>query len=441
MNKDLIALLEYFQNDKGIPTEVLISAIEEAICIAAKKSLLGVSNVSVTMNPKTGYIEVLGEKEIVDVVEEAASEISLEDARVLDPECELGQYIDVPVETKGLGRISAHTAKQIIMQKFRGAERDVIYKEYRDRINKHEIVSGSVKRFVRGSNIILDLGKVEALLPTKEYPKTDHYNIGDKVRALLFEVRDLENGGAEVILSRSSPEFVKQLFALEVSEISDGTVSIENIVREAGYRTKLIVRSNDPKVDPVGACVGLRGARVKNIIRELNNEKIDIIAHSENRIALLQQILHPIEIRKHSNLDQGTVTIVVDDDHFAAAVGKRGLNVKLNGQLLGVQLEVHRMTAHNLELAEQRTQIAVDKDDSLDAPLINLKAHFTDDPITTLVIDILAEGGYDTTRSVRKASPEDLSKVEGISLDMANKFLQQIEEHRIEEQQIENQRG
>ena len=236
------------------------------------------------------------EKEIVDEVEVPAQEISLEDARKIDPECEIGQFIDVVATPKDFGRIAAQKARQIITQKLRGAERDVIYEEYRHRVN--ELISGTVKRFVRGSNIIVDLGKVEAIMPMKQYPKTEKYHIGEKVLALLLEVNDTENGGAEVVLSRSHPEFVRQLMIQEVPEINDGTVIIDKIVREAGYRTKLTVRSTDPKVDPVGACVGMRGIRVKNVVSELHNEKIDIIPFSQDPIELLQNALSPIEIRK-----------------------------------------------------------------------------------------------------------------------------------------------
>ena len=209
MNKDLIAIFEYLEREKGIKREIVISAIEESLRAAARKSINGASNVTVKINPKTGNIDVFCEKEIVDEVEVPAQEISLEDAREIDPDCEIGQFIDIVVTPKDFGRIAAQKARQIITQKLRGAERDVIYEEYRHRIN--ELISGTVKRFVRGANLIVDLGKVEAIMPMKQYPKTEKYHIGEKVLALLLEVNDTENGGAEVILSRSHPEFVKQL--------------------------------------------------------------------------------------------------------------------------------------------------------------------------------------------------------------------------------------
>jgi transcription termination/antitermination protein NusA len=325
MNKDLVAIFEYLEREKGIKREVIITAIEESLRAAARKSIKGLINVSVHINPKTGNIEVIAQKEVVDKVTIPDEEISLEDAKQINPYCEIGQWIDIPATPQDFGRIAAQTARQIIAQKLRSAERDVIYEEYRHRL--HEIVSGTVKRVIRGATLVVDLGKVEAILPDRFYPRTEKYNVGERVQALLFEVRDTESGGAEVILSRSHPEFVTQLFKQEVPELNDGTVIIEKIVRDAGYRTKLAVRSLDSKVDPVGACVGMRGNRVKNIIRELNNEKIDIIPYSDDPVQLLQNALSPTEIKKISISEDGSrISIVVDDEAYPTVLGKRGMN-------------------------------------------------------------------------------------------------------------------
>src|ERR1700722_10402869 len=218
MNKELTAIFEYLEREKGIKGEVVINAIEESLHAAARKSVEGASNVTVHIHPKTGNIDVYCEKEIVDDVEVPAQEISLENAREIDPDCNIGQFIDVLVTPKDFGRIAAQKARQIITQKLRSAERDVIYEEYRHRLN--ELISGTVKRFVKGANLVVDLGKVEAILPMKHYPKTEKYQIGDKVLALLLEVNDTENGGAEVVLSRSSPECVRQLVAQEMAAVS-----------------------------------------------------------------------------------------------------------------------------------------------------------------------------------------------------------------------------
>lgn len=422
MNKDLVAIFDYMEREKGIKREIIIGAIETALRAAARKSIKEDANVSVSIHPKTGDIEVYCEKEIVDTVKNPALEISLQVARELDPDCDLGQFIDVPVTPKNFGRIAAQTARQIISQKLRGAERDVIYEEYRHRVN--EIVSGVVKRFSKGANLIVDLGKVEALLPMRFYPKTEKYQLGDKIYALLLEVQDLENGGAEVILSRSHPEFVKQLFIQEVPEVDEGTVVIEKIVRDAGYRTKLVVRSSDSKVDPVGACVGMRGNRVKNIIREINNEKVDIIPASDDTVELLQNILSPIEIRKIAvNDDENVISIVIEDTDFAAVIGKRGQNARLTGELVGYSLEVQRMSEYNKAMEIQRSQLAESDDPKLDEPL-----HIEE--INKLIIHNLVHAGYDTMRKLLRASIDQLVQVPGISIEMAYKILEQVSKQR-----------
>lgn len=429
MNKDLIAIFEYLEREKGIKREVVIKAIEESLQAAARKSVTGASNVTVTIHPKTGNIDVYCEKEIAEAVEVPSQEISLEDARKIDPECEIGQFIDVVVTPKDFGRIAAQKARQIITQKLRGAERDVIYEEYRHRLN--ELISGTVKRFVKGSNLIIDLGKVEAIMPTREYPKTEKYQVGEKVLALLMEVRDTENGGAEVILSRSSPEFVRQLLVQEVPEVNDGTIIIDKIVREAGYRTKLTVRSTDPKVDPVGACVGMRGNRVKNIVRELHNEKIDIIPFSNDPIELLQNALSPIEIRKiNLNEEDKVISIVVEDEDFATVIGKKGMNARLNSRLIGYALEVQRMTDYNRARAIQRQELAASDDPTLDQPLTGIDG--INNVIFGLIADHLAPSGSDalTVRMLLTATPEQLATIPGISLEMADKILEQIRKQR-----------
>jgi N utilization substance protein A len=424
MNKDLIAIFDYLEREKGIKRDVVIAAIEESLQAAAKKSIQGASNVTVTINPKTASIDVYCEKEIVDDVEVAAQEISLKDAREIDPDCEIGQFIDVLATPKDFGRIAAQKARQIISQKLRGAERDVIYEEYRHRIN--ELISGTIKRFVRGANIVVDLGKVEALMPIKEYPKTEKYHVGEKVLAVLYSVNDTENGGAEVILSRSAPEFVRQLMIQEVPEIADGTIVIEKIVRDPGYRTKLAIRSLDPKVDPVGACVGKRGMRVKNVMRELLNEKIDIIPFSNDPVELLQNALSPIEIRKISvNSDDQVISIVVDDDDFAAVLGKRGMNTRLNGQLIGYELEVQKMTDYNRAMAIQRAELASSDDPALFEPLTEIEG------LNPLIFKHLVEAGLNTPHALLTTTAEQLASIPGINLERADKILEQIRKQRM----------
>jgi N utilization substance protein A len=418
MNKELVAIFEYLEREKGIKRDIIIAAIEESLKTAAYKTLHGLLDIAVQINPKTGDIAVSAQKEVVTAVTIPEEEILLDEAKVLHPLAEVGQWVEVPVTIQNLGRIAAQTARQVIGQKLRSAERDVIYEEYRHRVN--EIVSGSVKRTIRGATLVVDLGKVEAILPDRFYPKTEKYNIGDRVQALLFEVRDTENGGAEVILSRSHPEFVAQLFSQEVPELADGTVVIERIVREAGYRTKLAVRSTDPKVDPVGACVGVRGTRVKNIIRELSSEKIDIVPFSEDSVQLLQNALAPIEIKKiRVSDDSSAISIVVDDESYPAALGKRGMNARLSGALIGAELHIQKMSDYQNLMAIEQQELASIDSPALDEPLaIPGMSH--------MILESFISAGYDTPRKMLTTPRAELAKIPGISVDIVDKLLDEV---------------
>ena len=425
MNKDLLAIFEYLEHEKGVKRDIIIAAIEEALLAAAHKSIKGLINISVHVHPKTADIEVLAQKEVVDRVTLPDEEITLEEARLISPHAEIGQWVTINCTPQDFGRIAAQVAGQIIGQRLRSAERDVIYAEYRDR--EGELVSGVVKRVVRGATLIIDLGKVEAILPDRFYPKTEKYHVGDRVMALLFQVRDTENGGAEVVLTRSHPEFVRALFLQEVPELQDGTVTVERIVRDAGYRTKLVVRSSEIKVDPVGACVGVRGNRVKNIIRELGNEKIDIIPYSDDPIQLLVNALSPIEPRKIDvSEDQEVVSIVVDDESYPAALGKRGMNARLNGQLIDVELQVQKASDYHQLENIRRQQLALTADPSLDESLSTLRIEGMNGLILDSFIEILTSAGYDTLRKVLSAGPDELAKTPEISLEMAKKIVDEI---------------
>ena len=269
--------------------------------------------------------------------------------------------------------------------------------------------------------IFVDLGKVEGILPDRFYPKTEKYNVGDRVQALLYEVKDTENGGAEVVLSRSHPEFVEQLFLLEVPELKDGTITIERIVRDAGYRTKIAVTSSDFKVDPVGACVGVRGTRVKNIIRELNNEKIDIIPYSDDPVKLLQNALAPIEAKKIQLFsDKKMISIIVDEENYATVLGKKGTNARLNGALIGLELQVQKWNDYQAIMKLEREQIVSEESPELDESLSSIEG------LNPLIIENLASSGYDTLRKILSATPHELSTNSGISLEMADNVLEDI---------------
>jgi transcription termination/antitermination protein NusA len=424
MNKDLIAIFEYLEREKGIKRDIVIAAIEDSLRAAARKSIKGIGDkVTVQINSKTGEIEVYSQKKIVEKVQNIAEEISLADAREMEPDCQIGQFLEISVTPQDFGRIAAQAARQIISQKLKGAERDVIYEEYRHRAG--EIISGTVKRFIRGRTIVVDLGKVEAILPERNYPKLERYNVGDKVQALLLEVRDTDTGGAEVILSRSHSEFVSQLFIQEVPELHDGTVAIEKIVRDAGYRTKLAVRSFDPKVDPVGTCVGVRGTRIKNIIRELNNEKIDVVPYSDDRETLLENLIAPVEPRK-LKMGEKKIFMVVTDEDYPTVIGKKGMNARLIGQLLECEIEVQKITEYQKLLAVQMLEIADSEDPSLDE---RLKI----EGVSSLIIESLIGAGFESMRKLMKADPSEIPvKVPGVNYyDLADKIVEQLRKKKV----------
>ena len=416
MNKDLIAIFEYLEREKGIKREIVINAIMDSLRAAARKSVKGLGEkVNVEIHPKTGEIEVFTQKKIVEKVANPAEEISLEDARALEPECNIDQWLEISITPQDFGRIAAQAARQVITQKLKGAERDVIYQEYRHRAG--ELISGTIKRFIRGRTIVVDLGKVEAILPERNYPKLERYNVGEKLQALLYEVRDTEGGGAEVILSRSHPEFVKQLFIQEVPELRDKTVVIEKIVRDPGYRTKLAVRSFDSKVEPVGTCVGVRGTRIKNIIRELNNEKIDVVPFSDDLIQLLQNLLAPAEARKLKEYEDRVWMVVADDD-YPTVIGKKGMNARLIGQMIGKDIDVQKNTEHQKLLTIQMAELGESDDPHLDEKL-------KIEGVSNLIIESLIGAGYDTLRKFTQSTPNDISvNAPGTNYyDLAEKIL------------------
>jgi N utilization substance protein A len=424
MNKDLIAVFEYLEREKGIKREIVINAIIESLRTAARKSVKGLGEkVSIEIHPKTGEIEVYTQKKIVEKVTIPQEEISIEDAKKLEPECQIGQWLEIAVTPQDFGRIAAQAARQIISQKLKGAERDVIYEEYRHRIG--EIISGTVKRFIRGQTIVVDLGKVEAILPDRNYPKLERYNIGDKVQALLFEVRDTDQGGAEVILTRSHPEFVAALFTQEVPELHDKTVAIEKMARDPGYRTKLAVRSYDPKVDPVGTCVGVRGTRIKNIIRELNNEKIDVVPYSSDLIQFLQNLLAPAEIRKLKVFDN-KISIVVMDEDYPIVIGKKGMNARLIGQMIDKDIEVQKLSEYQKILSIRMAELSESDDASFDEKL-------RVEGVSGLITEGLISAGFDTLRKLMKADPAEIpTKVPGVNYyDIADKVLEQTRKKKV----------
>lgn len=337
MNADFLAVLEYWEREKGISRDVLVAAVQEALVSAAKKAIGPARELRCEIDNKNGDIRAFAKLIVSEKVVSKHDQISVFDARRIKAEAQAGEELELEVTPAGFGRIASQYARQALMQHIRRAEKDLIFTELKDRVG--DIISGVVRRFER-SDVTVDLGKYEALLPNRERVPTEEYQVGERIRCF---VKAVENGphGPEIILSRADPLFVIKLFKLEVSEINDGTIEIKGIAREPGFRTKLAVHTRDAKVDPVGACVGLRGQRVKNIVRELNNEKVDIIKWDPNIKIFITNSLAPA-LLKSMEVDEARhrVKILVGDDQLSLAIGKRGQNARLTSKLTGWQVDI-----------------------------------------------------------------------------------------------------
>jgi N utilization substance protein A len=368
MSNELLTMLEYLERERGISRETLLQAMQEAIIKAAGKGFGGYTReLRVEISPKTGKIHGVANVLVVDKVTNPQEEMLLARAQVQKPGIKVGDTLEVEVEPAAFGRIAAGVARNAIMSSIRRVEKERIYEEFKDRAG--DIVSGTVRRFVK-SDVIFDLGKFEAVMPSRERVVTEDYSVGDRLRAYVVAV---ENGkdGPQIILSRSHPNFVRKLFQLEVSEIADGTVQLKGIAREAGVRTKVAVASADTKVDPVGACVGMRGARVKNIVRELNNEKVDIIKWSDDPKEFVVEALKPAKIKSiEINEADKRVKVSVDEDQLSIAIGKKGQNARLTAKLTGWEVDIEKDASKEQAFENQvssateafKTQLGIDEE-------------------------------------------------------------------------------
>jgi transcription termination/antitermination protein NusA len=344
MTNDIVALIEYYEKEKGIERSKIVAALEFSFVSAYRKMVPGaeaIETLRADVDTKKGVIKIYASLEVVEDGEshDKFNEVPLSVGQKKDSAIEVGGVLEFNVTPKDFGRIAVQTAKQTMMQRLRQAEKEMIYEEFKDRAG--DIVSGTVRRFER-NDVMIDLVKFEGIMPNKERVQGEDYNIGDRIRCYVLAVEN-EGRGPEIILSRSHPNFVRRLFEAEVNEISDHTVEIRSIAREAGFRTKVAVWSNDPKVDPVGACVGMRGARVKNIVRELNNEKVDIIRWSEDPAELVREALKPAELISISVDREGRVVhVTVTEEDLSKAIGRKGQNARLSSRLMGWDIQVRK---------------------------------------------------------------------------------------------------
>ena len=354
MNRELISVIDEIGRQKGIDKARVIGAIESALQTAAKKRFGQAENIEVEIDPKTGEISVVSKKIIVDTVTNPKAEISLKEAREFDDGAEVGDEIGSLIEMDELGRIAAQTAKQVIFQKVREAEWEAVQKEYSTR--QGDLVNGIILGMER-RNYLVDLGKTEAILPIQEQIPREAYRRGDRVKALLLEVRRTPKD-VQVILSRSHPQFVAKLFEMEVPEVGEKIVEIKSIVREPGDRTKIAVSSRDKAVDPVGACVGIKGSRVQAVVRELRGEKIDIITWTSDPRVFIAEALNPASIEKVGiDEDKKSALVVVADSQLSLAIGKNGQNVRLAARLTGWKIDIISATEYEKEKAERDREI------------------------------------------------------------------------------------
>ena len=337
-NKELVMALEELEKERGIDKNYLLQSIEDALVIAYKKNFDSAENVKVVMDKATGEIHVYSQKEVVETVEDEYLQISLEMAKKYEKTAQIGDTINIELVPKDFGRIAAQTAKQVIMQKIREEERSKVYTEYNDR--KGEIVSGIIQK-ADGGTVVLDLGKLEGIMPLKEQIPTEKYRVNDKIKAYVVSVEKGLKGVPQVLVSRNHPDFVRKLFEFEIPEIYEGLIEIKSVSRDAGNRSKVAVYSTNPDIDPVGSCVGQKGIRIQNIINELNGEKIDVIEWSEDPATFISAALLPAQVMAVDvKEDEKFAQVIVPDDQLSLAIGKSGQNARLAARLVKWKIDI-----------------------------------------------------------------------------------------------------
>src|SRR5256714_201189 len=405
MASEIYNVIDALSREKGIDPQIVVSAVEDAIVAATRKKDKSQENLKGELDKDSGMIRVYAVKSILaseDDIEDPQLEISLDEAKTIDENAEVGGEVGFLKSTEGLGRISAQIAKQIIFQKVREAERETIYKEYIGRVG--EILNATVKR-IEGPEVIFDIGKAEARMPKKEQSRLESFAMGERVRVVLARV-DKNSKGPAVIVSRGAPELVQNLFQTEVPEIYDGTVQIRAIAREAGERTKIAVMSRDKDVDAVGACVGMKGMRVQSIIRELRGEKIDIIEYHEDPVTFAEKALQPAKVSRVTVIEAAEkhLEVVVDDSQLSLAIGKKGQNVRLAAKLLGWKIDIKSEEEKRQEVEEQMSALT----SATTTPLEKVPE------LGEQIIEKLVGAGITTVEALADMTPEQLEELPGI---------------------------
>ncbi|PIE63209.1 MAG: transcription termination/antitermination protein NusA [Desulfobacter postgatei] len=401
---DIKRVIDQVSREKGIDAAILINTLKEAIVSAARKKIGPRADIEVHYNEKSGDIEVFHFKEVVEEVEYSDSELTLEEGLEFDPECEIGDSLGIRMDTEEFGRIAAQSAKQVIIQKMREAERNAVYENFIHK--KGKIINGIVQRFDRGA-IIINLGQAEAVLRPREQMPKEKYKRGDRIRAYVLDVLE-ESKGAQIILSRTHPEFLVELFKTEVPEVAEGIVSIRGAARVPGVRAKIAVSSIDSDVDPVGACVGIKGNRVQNIVQELRGEKIDIVQWSPDVARFVCNALSPAEIaRVIIDEDNQSMEVIVNDEYLSIAIGKGGQNVSLACEITGWHLEVTSEEEYSREVKEGY-------DSLMKLSTVGLSA-----------AELLFKAGYSSLLDIMDAMPEDLAAFLDIAVEDAQSMIKE----------------
>ena len=354
-NKELIIAIEELEKEKGIKKEYLIESIESALLTAYKRNFDSKENVKVVMDETTGAAHLYSVKEVVEIPEDTTLQISLEDAKKINKSLDIGDTVDIELVPKNFGRIAAQTAKQVIVQKIREAEREIVFSEYNDR--KGEIVTGLIQKADRGI-VVMDLGKLEGIMLSKEQIPTESYHVNDKIKGYVIDVEKGTKGAPQVIISRATPDFVKKLLEFEIPEIYEGLIEIKSVARDPGYRSKVAVYSQNENIDPVGSCVGQKGVRIQNVINELNGEKIDVIEWNEDPSIFISAALLPaqvmaVDIKEEEKFAQ----VIVPDDQLSLAIGKSGQNARLAAKLTNWKIDIKSETQFREMLAAKQEEI------------------------------------------------------------------------------------
>ena len=413
MISELKALFDYYEKEKGIDRLKMVEALSQALLAASKKSIGPARELRIDIDPDKGTIKAWAKLLAVENVSNPFEEIAIGTAKRLKKDAQLGDEIELEVTPKNMGRIAAQTAKQTMLQRLRMAEKENLYDEFKDRTG--DVVSGVVRRFDK-NDVIVDLGKFEGVMTSKERVSTEDYNTGDRMRFYVKAVEKDSSRGPEIVLSRAHPNFVRRLFEFEVSEIADRTVEIASIAREAGYRTKVAVNSADDKVDPVGACVGLRGARVKNIVRELNNEKVDIIRYKADPAEFIREALRPIKvITIQVDKAKNEARLTVSEEDLSKAIGRRGQNARLTSRLVGMDLIIEK-DEHAAEVFEGQMGSAVHA-------LAEILAIDEDTART------LTGAGLVDVRVFDDVSAEDIAEIIGGDTELAAHIIERAKAH------------